>query len=70
MSRLNNFLLQDETYEDGLKRALRCWAVQSKRLEQVEAELENCEQQWGEKWISERKENERLRKALEGKDDA
>ena len=34
------------------------------RLEAEIAELEECEQQWGEKWISERKENERLREAL------
>ena len=38
MNRVKNFLLENETYEDGLKRALRCWAVQSERLEQVEAE--------------------------------
>lgn len=40
MNRVKNFLLENETYEDGLKRALRCWAVQSERLEQVEAENE------------------------------
>ena len=34
------------------------------KLEAEIAELEDCEQQWGEKWISERKENERLREAL------
>ena len=35
------------------------------RLEAEIAELEDCEQQWGEKWVSERKENERLREALD-----
>ncbi len=38
MSRVKNFLLENETYEDGLKRALRCWAVQSEKLEALEAE--------------------------------
>lgn len=40
MNRVKNFLLENETYEDGLKRALRCWAAQSERLEQVEAKNE------------------------------
>ena len=39
-NRVKNFLLENETYEDGLNRALRCWAVQSEKLEQVEVENE------------------------------
>jgi len=35
---IKNYLLENETYGDGLKRALRCWDAQSKQLEQVRAE--------------------------------
>jgi len=43
-NRVKNFLFFNETYEDGLNRALRCLAVQSEKLEQMEVENERLEE--------------------------
>ena len=41
MSRIENFLLENETYEDGLKRALRLWAAQEEELQAVVRAIAN-----------------------------
>lgn len=41
-----DYLLENETYEDGLKRALRCWDAHSKMLEQVKAENKRLKDGW------------------------
>jgi len=39
MSITSKYLLENETYEDGLTRALRCWAAQEQKLEAQVAAL-------------------------------
>ena len=39
MSRISQFLLENETYEDGLKRALRSWDAKVKELEKTNLNL-------------------------------
>ena len=53
MGILQDYLLNDETYEDGLKRALRCWSNDLKtmsnlatKVEELEAELEHWSQHY------------------------
>ena len=40
MGILQDYLLNDETYEDGLKRALRCWSNEVEKGVELTAKVE------------------------------